>query len=124
MYEQIENLPLSLWDNSDRTLRLRFLEVKGLTMIKVIESSKRSIERSYLLLPTLDPGIFSFETPNGKFHIGICSEGKELLLSPLGVFLQPYGTPQIHAVDMNINSEQVTTVSGNTETSINENKSE
>lgn len=119
MYEQIENLPFSIWYNSDKTLRLQFLEVKGLTMIKVTESSNRSIDRSYLLLPTLDTGIFSFETPNGTFHIGICSEGKELLISPLGVFLQPYGTPQIQGVDMNINSAKVTSVSGNTGTSIN-----
>ena len=84
MYKQIESLPFSIWQNSDKTLRLRFIEVKGLNMVSVLESSNRNVERSYILLPTLDTSVFVFDTPNGRFTIGICSEGKELLLSPIG----------------------------------------
>lgn len=119
MYEQIESLPFSIWQNSDKTLRLRFIEVKGLNMVSVLESSNRNVERSYILLPTLDTSVFVFDTPNGRFSIGICSEGKELLLSPIGIFLQPYGTPHIKSVDMSINNVKATTISGDTTSTIN-----
>lgn len=119
MYEQIEALPFSIWQNSDKTLRLRFIEVKGLNMVSVIESSNRNVERSYILLPTLDTSVFAFDTPNGRFTIGICSEGKELLLSPIGIFLQPYGTPNIKSVDMSINNVKTTPISGDTTSTIN-----
>lgn len=119
MYEQIESLPFRIWQNSDKTLRLRFIEVKGLNMVSVLESSNRNVERSYILLPTLDTSIFVFDTPNGRFTIGICSEGKELLLSPIGIFLQPYGTPHIKSVDMSINNVKATTISGDTTSTIN-----
>lgn len=119
MYEQIEALPFSIWQNSDKTLRLRFIEVKGLNMVSVIESSNRNVERSYILLPTLDTSVFSFDTPNGRFTLGICSEGKELLLSPIGIFLQPYVTPHIKSVDMSINNVKTTPISGDTTSTIN-----
>ena len=119
MYEQIEALPFSIWQNSDKTLRLRFIEVKGLNMVSVIESSNRNVERSYILLPTLDTSVFAFDTPNGRFTLGICSEGKELLLSPIGIFLQPYGTPHIKSVDMSINNVKTTPISGDTISTIN-----
>lgn len=119
MYEQIESLPFSIWQNSDKTLRLRFIEVKGLNMVSVLESSNRNVERSYILLPTFDTSVFVFDTPNGRFSIGICSEGKELLLSPIGIFLQPYGTPHIKSVDMSINNVKATTISGDTTSTIN-----
>lgn len=119
MYEQIEALPFSIWQNSDKTLRLRFIEVKGLNMVSVIESSNRNVERSYILLPTLDTSVFAFDTPNGRFTLGICSEGKELLLSPIGIFLQPYGTPHIKSVDMSINNVKTTPISGDTTSTIN-----
>jgi hypothetical protein len=119
MYKQIESLPFSIWQNSDKTLRLRFIEVKGLNMVSVLESSNRNVERSYILLPTLDTSVFVFDTPNGRFTIGICSEGKELLLSPIGIFLQPYGTPHIKSVDMSINNVKATAIIGDTTSTIN-----
>lgn len=119
MYKQIESLPFSIWQNSDKTLRLRFIEVKGLNMVSVLESSNRNVERSYILLPTLDTSVFVFDTPNGRFTIGICSEGKELLLSPIGIFLQPYGTPHIKSVDMSINNVKSTAIIGDTTSTIN-----
>lgn len=119
MYKQIESLPFSIWQNSDKTLRLRFIEVKGLNMVSVLESSNRNVERSYILLPTLDTSVFVFDTPNGRFTIGICSEGKELLLSPIGIFLQPYGTPHIKYVDMSINNVKSTAIIGDTTSTIN-----
>lgn len=119
MYKQIESLPFSIWQNSDKTLRLLFIEVKGLNMVSVLESSNRNVERSYILLPTLDTSVFAFDTPNGRFTIGICSEGKELLLSPIGIFLQPYGTPNIKSVDMSINNVKTTPISGDTTSTIN-----
>lgn len=119
MHEQIEALPFSIWQNSDKTLRLRFIEVKGLNMVSVIESSNRNVERSYILLPTLDTSVFAFDTPNGRFTIGICSDGKELLLSPIGIFLQPYGTPNIRSVDMSINNVKTTPISGYKTSTIN-----
>lgn len=118
MYKQIESLPFSIWQNSDKTLRLRFIEVKGLNMVSVLESSNRNVERSYILLPTLDTSVFVFDTPNGRFTIGICSEGKELLLSPIGIFLQPYGTPHIKSVDMSINNVKATAIIGDTTSTI------
>lgn len=119
MYKQIESLPFSIWQNSDKTLRLRFIEVKGLNMVSVLESSNRNVERSYILLPTLDTSVFVFDTPNGRFTIGICSEGKELLLSQIGIFLQPYGTPHIKSVDMSINNVKATAIIGDTTSTIN-----
>lgn len=119
MYKQIESLPFSIWQNSDKTLRLLFIEVKGLNMVSVLESSNRNVERSYILLPTLDTSVFVFDTPNGRFTIGICSEGKELLLSPIGIFLQPYGTPHIKSVDMSINNVKATSIIGDTTSTIN-----
>lgn len=119
MYKQIESLPFSIWQNLDKTLRLRFIEVKGLNMVSVLESSNRNVERSYILLPTLDTSVFVFDTPNGRFTIGICSEGKELLLSPIGIFLQPYGTPHIKSVDMSINNVKATAIIGDTTSTIN-----
>lgn len=119
MYKQIESLPFSIWQNSDKTLRLLFIEVKGLNMVSVLESSNRNVERSYILLPTLDTSVFVFDTPNGRFTIGICSEGKELLLSPIGIFLQPYGTPHIKSVDMSINNVKATAIIGDTTSTIN-----
>ena len=119
MYKQIESLPFSIWQNSDKTLRLRFIEGKGLNMVSVLESSNRNVERSYILLPTLDTSVFVFDTPNGRFTIGICSEGKELLLSPIGIFLQPYGTPHIKSVDMSINNVKATAIIGDTTSTIN-----
>lgn len=119
MYKQIESLPFSIWQNSDKTLRLRFIEVKGLNMVSVLESSNRNVERSYILLPTLDTSVFVFDTPNGRFTIGICSEGKELLLSPIGIFFQPYGTPHIKSVDMSINNVKATAIIGETTSTIN-----
>ncbi len=119
MYKQIESLPFSIWQNSDKTLRLRFIEVKGLNMVSVLESSNRNVERSYILLPTLDTSVFVFDTPNGRFTIGICSEGKELLLSPIGIFLQPYGTPHIKSFDMSINNVKATAIIGDTTSTIN-----
>lgn len=119
MYKQIESLPFSIWQNSDKTLRLRFIEVKGLNMVSVLESSNRNVERSYILLPTLDTSVFVFDTPNGRFTIGICSEGKELLLSPIGIFLQSYGTPHIKSVDMSINNVKATAIIGDTTSTIN-----
>ena len=119
MYKQIESLPFSIWQNSDKTLRLRFIEVKGLNMVSVLESSNRNVERSYILLPTLDTSVFVFDTPNGRFTIGICSEGKELLLSLIGIFLQPYGTPHIKSVDMSINNVKATAIIGDTTSTIN-----
>ena len=93
--------------------------VKGLNMVSVLESSNRNVERSYILLPTLDTSVFVFDTPNGRFTIGICSEGKELLLSPIGIFLQPYGTPHIKSVDMSINNVKATAIIGDTTSTIN-----
>jgi len=119
MYKQIESLPFSIWQNSDKTLRLRFIEVKGLNMVSVLESSNRNVERSYILLPTLDTSVFVFDTPNGRFTIGICSEGNELLLSPIGIFLQPYGTPHIKSFDMSINNVKATAIIGDTTSTIN-----
>lgn len=119
MYEQIESLPLSIWQNADKTLRLRFIEVKGLNMVSVIESSNRNVECSYILLPTLDNSVFAFDTPNGRFTLGICSDGKELLLSPIGMFLQPYGTPHIKSVDMSINNLKTTLINGDTASAVN-----
>lgn len=119
MHKQIESLPFSIRQNSDKTLRLRFIEVKGLNMVSVLESSNRNVERSYILLPTLDTSVFVFDTPNERFTIGICSEGKELLLSPIGIFLQPYGTPHIKSVDMSINNVKATAIIGDTTSTIN-----
>lgn len=60
-------------------------------MVKVRERGDNRSEHMYLLLPTLESEVFAFDTPNGRFTVGISSTGEELFLSPIGVFLYPYG---------------------------------
>ena len=79
-------------------------------MVKVYEYEGSRTEHMYLLLPTLESNVFAFDTPNGRFTIGISSTGDELFISPLGVFLYPYGTTGCKPQSMNINGVASLTV--------------
>lgn len=91
MYEEIKKLRHSLWLTTDEKIQLIFQDNKGLSMVKVRERGDNRSEHMYLLLPTLESEVFAFDTPNGRFTVGISSTGEELFLSPIGVFLYPYG---------------------------------
>lgn len=110
MYEEIEKLRHRFWLTSDEKTRLYFQDNKGLAMVKVYEYEGSRTEHMYLLLPTLESNVFAFDTPNGRFTIGISSTGDELFISPLGVFLYPYGTTGCKPQPMNINGVASLTV--------------
>ena len=84
MYEEIKKLRHSLWLTTDEKIQLIFQDNKGLSMVKVRERGDNRSEHMYLLLPTLESEVFAFDTPNGRFTVGISSTGEE-------VFLYPYG---------------------------------
>ncbi len=83
MYEEIKKLRHSLWLTTDEKIQLIFQDNKGLSMVKVRERGDNRSEHMYLLLPTLESEVFAFDTPNGRFTVGISSTGEELFLSPI-----------------------------------------
>lgn len=64
----------------------------------------------YLLLPTLESDIFAFDTPNGRFTIGISSTKEEIFLSPQGIFLYPFGKTGCQPQSVCINNAEYQTV--------------
>lgn len=79
-------------------------------MVKVREFGHKSSEHIYLLLPTLESDVFAFDTPNGQFTIGISSTNEEIFLSPLGIFLYPFGMTGCKPQGISINSAEYQTV--------------
>ncbi len=110
MYEEIKNLPRQYWLSSDEKIRLSFEDNKGLSMVKVSEIGQKISEHMYLLLPTLESDVFAFDTPNGRFTIGISSTKEEIFLSPLGIFLYPFGTTVCKPQTISINNTEKQTV--------------
>ncbi|MCX4278981.1 hypothetical protein [Muribaculum sp.] len=110
MYEQIEKLRHKFWLTSDKKIQLHFQDNKGLSMVKVYESGQTTSEHMYLLLPTFESEIFAFDTPNGRFTIGISSTKEEIFLSPLGIFLYPIGKTGCQPQSISINNAEYQTV--------------
>lgn len=110
MFEEIQKLPHRFWLTSDEKTRLFFKEVRELTMVEVHEYGEKMTKHMYILYPTLESNVFAFDTPNGHFLIGISSTGEELFLSPMGVFLYPYGKTGCHPQSMSVNSALPQTV--------------
>lgn len=110
MYEEIKKLPHRFWLSSDEKIQIHFQDNKGLNMVKVREFGQKSSEHIYLLLPTLESDVFAFDTPNGRFTIGISSTKEEIFLSPLGIFLYPFGTTVCNPQTISINNTEQQTV--------------
>ena len=81
MQNFLKNLNRNYWYSSDKNIVLIFEEIKGIATVKVRENGYYGKERVYILQPTSNDRLATFDT------IGITENGEELFISPLGIFL-------------------------------------
>ncbi len=87
MQNFLKNLKRNYWYSSDKNIVLIFEEIKGIATVKVRENGYYGKERVYILQPTSNDRLATFDTVTGRFTIGITENGEELFISPLGIFL-------------------------------------
>lgn len=87
MQNFLKNLKRNYWYSSDKNIVLIFEEIKGIATVKVRENGYYGKERVYILQPTSNDRLATFDTVTGRFSIGITENGEELFISPLGIFL-------------------------------------
>lgn len=87
MQNFLKNLNRNYWYSSDKNIVLIFEEIKGIATVKVRENGYYGKERVYILQPTSNDRLATFDTVTGRFTIGITENGEELFISPLGIFL-------------------------------------
>lgn len=87
MQNFLKNLKRNYWYSSDKNIVLIFEEIKGIATVKVRENGYYGKDRVYILQPTSNDRLATFDTVTGRFTIGITDNGEELFISPLGIFL-------------------------------------
>lgn len=87
MQNFLKNLKHSLWYSEDKEITMVFSEVKGIATVRVRENGYLGKDRTYILQPTGNDRLVTFDTVTGRFTIGITESGDELFISPLGIFL-------------------------------------
>ena len=87
MQNFLKNLKHSYWYSEDKNIMMYFSDVKGIATVKVRENGYLGKDRTYILQPTGNDRLATFDTVTGRFTIGITESGEELFISPLGIFL-------------------------------------
>lgn len=87
MQNFLKNLKHSYWYSEDKNITMYFSDVKGIATVKVRENGYLGKDRTYILQPTGNDHLATFDTVTGRFTIGITESGEELFISPLGIFL-------------------------------------
>lgn len=89
---------------------ISFNELKGIPVVKVCEYNKSPFtEATYILRSTESENIVFFDSPKGRFTIGIVNGGSEIYLSPLGIFLYTYAEAKLmNEQSIDINTEDTT----------------
>lgn len=90
MQNFLKNLKRLYWVSGDGDITLSFDDIKGIATVKVREYKERTKERVYVLQPTTNDRLATFDTLNGRFTLAIADGGDELFISPLGIFLYDY----------------------------------
>ena len=91
MQNFLKNLKHSYWYSEDKNITMSFSDVKGIATVKVRENGYLGKDRIYILKPTGNDRLATFDTVTGRFTIGITESGEELFISPLGIFLYDSG---------------------------------
>lgn len=110
MYPNFLKLKTKSWWSSDTNLSIYFKELKGIPTVEVCEYNKYPCSKAiYILISTESENIVFFDTPKGRFTIGIANGGSEIYLSPLGIFLYPYEEAKLmNEQSIDINSKDTT----------------
>lgn len=115
MYPNFHNLKTTQWWSSDTDLSISVTELKGIPVVKVSEYNKYpTSSRTYILGCTESENIIFFDTPKGRFTIGIINGGSEIYLSPLGIFLYTYEEAKLmneQSIDINSDDENICIIS-------------